>query len=109
MKMVLWAAIRLLTSAATGLACMAALAVAVRAPALDYLEPKLLTGIIYEKAQQPQRVLFTFRRTAIQSNSTVYVMREYRSPEGTLAAREQVVYEGDRLVSFVLEELQTGA
>src|SRR5262249_43117086 len=35
--------------------------------------------------------------------------REYAAPDGKLAAREKVVYEGDTLIAFELEELQTGA
>src|SRR5438552_17251225 len=48
------------------------------APALgiDYFEPKLLSGVIYDTAEGSNRVLFTFRRTATQSNSTVSVLRE---------------------------------
>ena len=77
-------------------------------PSIDYLEPKTLTGTIYSDASLKQ-VLFTFRRTATNSGSTINVLREFTLPSGKLAAREQVVYEGSRLKSFVLEELQTGA
>jgi len=77
-------------------------------PAIDYLEPKILTGTIYADASLKQ-VLFTFRRTATNSGSTIHVVREFNLPNGTVAAREQVVYEGNQLKSFMLEELQTGA
>ena len=77
-------------------------------PAIDYLEPKILTGTIYADASLKQ-VLFTFRRAATNSGSTINVVREFNLPNGTLAAREQVVYEKGQLKSFVLEELQTGA
>ncbi len=75
---------------------------------INYLEPKTLTGTIYSDASLKQ-VLFTFRRTATNSGSTINVLREFNLPSGKLAAREQVVYEGSQLKSFVLEELQTGA
>ena len=75
---------------------------------INYLEPKILTGTIYSDASLKQ-VLFTFRRTATNSGSTINVLREFNLPDGKLAAREQVVYEGSQLKSFVLEELQTGA
>jgi hypothetical protein len=35
-------------------------------------------------------------------------VREYKYPDGRLAARERVVYEGDELRFFAVEELQTG-
>src|SRR6266481_3295411 len=59
----------------------------------DYETPKLLTGTIYEKGPEPRQTLFKFRRTATHSNSTVRVLREYYPPEGSLVARERVVYE----------------
>ena len=68
-----------------------------------------VTGTIYEKGPEPRRVLFKFRRTATGSNSTVRVLREYYPPDGSLAARERVVYENGRLISCEIEELQTGA
>lgn len=75
---------------------------------VDYLEPKVFTGTIYSDASLKQ-VLFTFRRTATNSGSEIHVLREFNLPSGKLAAREQVVYDGSRLKSFELEELQTGA
>jgi hypothetical protein len=75
--------------------------------AVDYLEPKVLTGRIF--ANNSKEVLFTFRRTATVSNSTVRVLREFARPNGTLAARERVVYESGRLVCYQLEEPESGA
>jgi len=75
----------------------------------DYENTNLVTGTIYEKRPEPRRVLFKFRRTATRSDSTVRVLREYYPLEGSLAARERVVYEKGKLVSCELEELQTGA
>ncbi|MBI2928831.1 MAG: hypothetical protein HYY24_24475 [Verrucomicrobia bacterium] len=79
-----------------------------KAPAntLDYGEPKLLTGTIYEPGSNPPKVLFKFRRTATRSGSTIRVLREYNDPDGTPAARERVVYEADKLATYELEELQ---
>jgi hypothetical protein len=77
--------------------------------AIDYEEPKLLTGTVYETRSGTNKVLFTFKRTAARSNSMVYVRRDFFYPGGALAAREEVAYEGDRLVSFHLDERQTGA
>jgi hypothetical protein len=77
--------------------------------ALDYEQPKLLTGTIYERGPEPRRVLFKFRRTGSRSGSRVAVLREYTHRDRSLAARERVAYENGRLVSFELEELQSGA
>lgn len=75
---------------------------------INYLEPKVLTGTIYADDSLKQ-ILFTFRRTATNSGSAIRVLREFKLPNGVLAAREQVVYQNNRLKSFTLEELQTGA
>ena len=77
-------------------------------PGIDYLEPKILIGKIYADAGLKQ-MLFTFRRTATNDGPAIRVLREFNLPNGTLAARERVVYERGRLKSFLLEELQTGA
>ena len=37
------------------------------------------------------------------------VLREFRCPDGSLAARETVLYEAGRLISCELAELRTGA
>jgi hypothetical protein len=73
----------------------------------DFLNPKNLAGTIYDS--DSKKVLFTFRRTAVESNSTIHVLREYTLPNGSLAARERVVYVAGKLASFQLEELQSHA
>jgi len=73
----------------------------------SYLEPKLLTGSIYDKPDG--RLLFTFRRTAAQTGDVVSVLREFRNADGSPAAEERVLYEGGRLVRFELNERQIGA
>jgi hypothetical protein len=75
----------------------------------DYFEPSSLSGAIYAKHSDRKEVLFTFKRTAARSGSTVRVNREFLRPDGRLAARERVVYEAGRLVSYELEELESGA
>src|SRR5262249_54539875 len=42
-------------------------------------------------------------------DQTLDVVRDYTYPDGKLAAQEHVVYEGNALVLFELEEIQTGA
>jgi len=75
---------------------------------IDYLEPKAFTGTIYSDASL-KHILFKFRRTATSSGSEIHVVREFNLPNGKLAAREQVVYEGSQLKSITLEEMQAGA
>jgi hypothetical protein len=75
----------------------------------DFLEPEILTSTMYSRAAEPKELLFRFRRTASRSNSIVNVVRDYYFPNGSLAARERVVYEAGRLVAHQLEEVQTGA
>jgi hypothetical protein len=74
----------------------------------SYLEPKTLTGTIYADTGLKQ-VLFTLSRTATNSGSTIHVVRDFNLPDGELAAREQVVYEGGQLKSFRVDELRRGA
>ncbi len=76
---------------------------------LKYEEPKNLTGTIYAPGSNSQKLLFNFKRTANRSGSTLNVQRDYTYPDGKPAARERVVYEGDNLVLYELEELQIGA
>jgi hypothetical protein len=75
---------------------------------MDFLEPKNLTTTIFP-GPDSTNVLFTFRRQATLSNSTVRVLREYIRPDGTVTARERVRYESGQLVSCELEEPLTGA
>lgn len=77
------------------------------AAALD--DPPLLTGKIYETSSGTNKVLFTFRRTAVRSNAAVHVVRDFLYPNGSLAARETIIFERDELAFFQLDEKQTGA
>src|ERR1041385_6611391 len=76
---------------------------------LKYEKPRVLTGRIYAKGAEGKNFLFSFSRSATRSGMTLNVLREYKYPDGKLAARERVIYEGDNLLSYELEELQTGA
>ncbi len=73
-----------------------------------YLEPKTLKATIYADASL-KKVLFTFHRSATNSGSSVYVVREYNLPDGTAVGRERVVYDGNKMRSFAFDDLQTGA
>jgi hypothetical protein len=76
---------------------------------LKYEEPNLLPGTIYAKDSGQQQVLFKFKRVATRSGFRVNVLREYTYPDGKPAARERIVYDGDDLVSYALDETQIGA
>ncbi len=79
------------------------------APASLYEGPAVLTGSIYAKDSNPRKLLYNFQRRATRSGSKVNIVREYTNPDGTPAARERVFYDGDKLVSYELDELQINA
>jgi hypothetical protein len=72
----------------------------------DYAEPALLTGTLYTLDSNRKEILYTFRRTATRTGSTVNVQRQFIDTNGTVAAVENVVYESNRLVSFEMKEFQ---
>ena len=75
-------------------------------PSLKFEEPRFLTAEIYRADHK--ELQFRFTRQSTRSGSTVNVLREYTYPNGKVAVRERIVYEGDDLVSFTLDELQAG-
>jgi len=77
------------------------------AEVFKYEEPKSLSAAIY--ARGTKQLVFKFKRVAEHSGNTLRVQRDFTYPDGKLAARERVSYEGDLLVSYELEELQIGA
>ncbi|HWN94663.1 MAG TPA: hypothetical protein VNT99_06510 [Methylomirabilota bacterium] len=76
---------------------------------IDYEQPPLLTGAIYETSSGTNKVLFTYKRTAVRSNTAVHAICDFFYPNGSLAARETAVFNSGHFVSFLLEERQTGA
>jgi hypothetical protein len=72
-------------------------------------EPKFLTGKIFANDSERKNYLFKFTRQSTRSGLTLNVLREYSYPDGKLAARERLIYQGNNLVSYQLEELQIGA
>ena len=76
---------------------------------IDYEQPKLLTGRLYEMSSGTNNVLFNFKRTATRSNEMVFVVCDYSYPNGSLAAREELVFQNSQLLSSKLDERQTGA
>ena len=78
-------------------------------PPLRYEFPTFLAASIYGKKAAGTNVLFTFKRRAKRSGNTLDVAREFAYPDGKPAARQHLIYEGDALVLYELEELQIGA
>jgi len=76
--------------------------------AYDYAKPALFTGTLYEIGSDRKKVLYTFRRTAARSGSTVHVERQFLDTNGTVAAVEKALYESNHLVSFEMQEFQAG-
>ena len=76
---------------------------------LAYQYPEYLEGGIYAQGAEPRQLLFRFKRVATRSGSTLNVDRDFTYPDGRVAAREHIVYLGNSLASYELEELQVGA
>lgn len=76
---------------------------------LRYEEPVYLAASIYGEGADRKKRLFNFTRRATRSGATLKVEREFTYPDGRPAARERVVYLGDELLSYELDELQLGA
>jgi hypothetical protein len=74
-----------------------------------YELPRDLTGNLYAMGPEPKKLLFRFKRVATRADNTLDVRREFSDSEGKPVAREHLVYQGDDLVFFELEELQIGA
>jgi len=102
----LWIAVMLLTRADERI-MLGADSPNVTASHLKYEEPRYLAGAIY--GRQDHQLLFKFERVAHRAGSTLRVQRDFTYPNGTLAARERIIYEGDDLLLYELEEAQTGA
>ncbi|HTL56548.1 MAG TPA: hypothetical protein VL361_12765 [Candidatus Limnocylindrales bacterium] len=75
---------------------------------VDYTEPRLLIGNIFAIGQAPKKLLFKSERRGTQTNNMVQATCDYTYPNGSLAARDRIIYQGGRLALFEEELLQTG-
>jgi len=75
----------------------------------QYEQPKLRAATIYEANSDKKHILYKFTRTVTQSGPVAKVLREFSYPDDKVAARERIVYDGDNLVAYELEELQINA
>ncbi len=76
---------------------------------LMYEEPRSLSGAIYCPGNEVRTPCFRFQRYASRSGMALEVQRDFTYPDGKLAAQERLLYEGDALVSYELDEAQMGA
>src|SRR4051812_45299404 len=74
---------------------------------LKYEAPGTLTATIWTLDRK--QMLFKLTRKVTRTGSQLDVSRDYTYPDGKLAAREMVVYKAEHLVSFALDDLQSGA
>jgi hypothetical protein len=59
-------------------------------------------------SQESRKCLFKSERRSSEDGTTIKVTCDYTYPDGTLAARDRIVYKGQQLVSYEEEEFQTG-
>jgi len=71
---------------------------------LKYEEPRHLVGTIYSADRK--KMLFKFSRACVRNGNALSVSREYTYPDGSVALKEKVIYEGDRLREYDIEDLQ---
>jgi len=74
-----------------------------------YEEPSFIIGAIYGQGADGKQPLFEIQRRASRIGARLDVQREYTDPDGQAVARERVVYDGNDLVRYELQELQIGA
>ncbi|MGZ4989066.1 MAG: hypothetical protein ACXWBP_13550, partial [Limisphaerales bacterium] len=73
-----------------------------------YEQAHFRSATIYARNSEQKTVLFKLKRTFSRNGNEVKVLREFSSPDGKVAARERITYDGDRFVSLDLEDLQIG-
>ena len=72
-----------------------------------YEEPKHLTGTIYSADRK--KALFKFSRRSIRAADKLEVFRDYAFPDGRAALKEKVIYRGDSLLEYAVDDLQSDA
>lgn len=73
-----------------------------------YEQPEFHAGTIYAHGSNQKTILFKMKRTTFQAeNGLLHVWREFSYPDGKIATRERVIYNGDKLVSCELGDMQT--
>jgi len=75
---------------------------------VDYEWPTLLIGKIYPMKGDSKQMLFKSERKAVRQGSKIEASCDYTYPDGAVAVRDRIVYEGSRLISYEEEQLQIG-
>jgi hypothetical protein len=74
---------------------------------LKYEDPKNLTATIYSIDRK--KAVFKFSRRSVRKGEQLEVFRTYSYPNGTPAFAEKVIYQGDNLQEYDVDDLQLGA
>lgn len=72
----------------------------------DVAGPAWYGATLYEIGSHRGRILYYFERTSTRSGSIVHVQRQFKAPDGSVAAMESGIYESNRLVSYQMKEFQ---
>ncbi len=75
-------------------------------PAWDLAGPARFTGTLYEIGSHRQKVLYRLVRTSRHTGSAVQVERQFTTPDGKVAAVENIFYKSNQLVSYRMKEFQ---
>src|SRR3954447_6721441 len=74
-----------------------------------YEQPRFRTATIYARNTNRKVVLFRLNRTVSHNGNIVKAARAFTFPDGKVAAREWLTYNGDKFVSYELDDPQTGS
>jgi hypothetical protein len=89
--------------------CFVALSVAAADAPSIYEQPEFRTATIYDHHSQRKTVLFKLTRSTTRSGNELNVVRDFTSPQGALAVRERMTYDGNKLVSCDMDDHQLNA
>ena len=78
-------------------------------PTIDLASPAVMTGTLYEIGSNRKTVLFKYRREATRTGQLIRVEISYTLPDGSVACREHIQYQEDRLLDYQMEDLRARA
>src|SRR3954469_3712713 len=77
--------------------------------ASKYEQPEFRKATIYARGSNRKTILFKLTRTTSHTNNHLNVSRDFTYPDGKIASREHVTYDGNNLVACDQEDLQMNA
>jgi hypothetical protein len=77
--------------------------------ASKYEQPEFHGGTIYARGSNRKTILFKLSRTISHAGDHLNVSRDFTYPDGKIASREHVTYDGNNLVACDQEDLQMNA